>query len=276
MKRMMWRDGWLAVVCAALVVAGGCGDRREGGGEDTQAAAPRTTEDPGVKALREQATALWTALSQEDWKARYALEEPAVREQISEEDYVKWCVEKEPFKYVSFHFFGVEAEGDMGWVDIERALSVRKVGTPPTSMRVWQKWRRVDGQWYPVPTKEVDYYPSAPSLRDRQGEMELAKRFQAAWEQRKSGNCTDLYNFLDPRDLAGRSVEDFCKLVTEKQFLDYSVNWIEVVGDRGRIVGAFKTKVNDPNLSKIPVTLDPMSEYWVRHDNQWYIDVLPD
>jgi hypothetical protein len=270
---MTWCRSWLAGCIAAVVLSGGCGEPRSSGDTDTQAAAPRA-ESRDVQDLRERATALWTALASEDWKTRYALEEPRVQKEVPEEEYIRWCVEKEPFTYVSFHFFGVETEGDMGWVDVERALSVRKVGTAPTSMRVWQKWRRVDGAWYPVPTKEVDYYPSAPSLRDLEAEQALARRFQEAWEQRKSGNCTDLYAFLDPRDLAGRSVEDFCKLVSEKQYLDYTVNWIEVIGNKGRIVGAYKSKINDPNLAKMPAALDPMNEHWVLHEDRWYIDVV--
>lgn len=262
----------LSLGLAVLAAAGtGCtGNRAPRGGPNQARAASARAESE----LRARAEGLWTALVNADWTSRYTYEESGVREGVKLEDYVKWHEEKEPFKYVSFEIYGVEVDGDAGWVDMRRTLAVRKGNFGGSEMRVWDKWRHTDGAWCQVPKTEMDFYPAAPSVRDAEGEKALKKRFLEAWELRKSGNCDDLFAMLDPRDIVGRPQDEFCKLIFEHSYLQYEIAWVEVIGTSGKVRAAYKVKVNDANSQDMPARVDVHTEKWVFHDGQWWVDVV--
>lgn len=272
-RRCLCGLGFAAAAMLVMAALGCHGNRAEPGAPPQAKAA--ATAAAARSQLAARAEEYWTSQVAEDWVTRYNYAEPKVREDYTLDAYVEWCKTKEPFKFSSYQIFGVEADGDMGWIDLHRAISVRKANTIPNPMRVWEKWRRTDGQWYPVPKNEIDFCPAAPSTRDSKAEDALLDRFDEAWQHKHSGNCDDLFAMLDPRDVLGRPKDEFCKIIFEHRFLERQVLWVEAIGDGGRVRAAYKVKVNDPHLENMPARIDVRTEQWVRYDGRWWVDVVP-
>jgi hypothetical protein len=162
----------------------------------------------------------------------------------------------------------------MGWVEVDYNTLIRRFETlPPRDAKLWQKWRYVDGQWHPVPLRDLVSYPEPPVRRNAREEAALRARFMQSWAARKAGDHKELYQFIDPLDQPRMPEEPYVDMQELLEYRTCQVNWVEVVGDLGRIHVTYTRKVTDPSLSKLPVETVSEIEDWVKMDGQWYRDL---
>ena len=259
------RLGILACL-GAVIFAPGCVSGRGGAG-----ASGGASEWPDATVLRQRAEQLWTARIQEDWEAAFLFEEPARRKTIDRAAYVKWHEEKEPFKTHAYRLGRVEAERNLGWVEVECRTSLRKFGNaPPRDVRRWEKWRVTEGAWYPIPRQDADLYPEPPALRDPEEAERLLVRFEAAWAARQRGDWQALHGFVDPQERDQITLGLLTEYESLFRHLSREVRWIEAVGPNGRVRVQYERKRNDPSLTKMPPETQEITERWVKRDGEWY------
>jgi len=225
-------------------------------------------------ALRTRAQALWDAKVAEDWRAVFDLQDPHSRAAWNEDDFVAWSQKNDPFKIQSFQFGDVQADGNMGWIEVKYNTLIRRFESlPPRDASLWQKWRRVDGTWYPVPLRELVSYPEPPSRRDAVEEGRLRARFMEAWRVRKAGDYHALYQFCDPYDHPKMPEQAYVDMQELLKYLSCDVKWVEVVGKLGRVQVVYRRKVTDPSMTKLPVETIVQTEDWIKVDGEWYQDL---
>lgn len=230
---------------------------------------------PDAEQLRARAERLWTARVKEDWSTLYTLQEPRRRAAITEDDFVAWCQDNEPFRYQRFQLGRVETDGGLGWVEVQCAATVRKFpSVPARSVTRWEKWRVVEEQWYPVPLAQLDNYPGPPAVRNRAEEQRLREVFEQAWQARQEHDWERLYALTDPRDHEQVSAEDFIAGESLFERLSCALDWVEVIGDRGRVRALYEIRMNDPHMSKMAPAEMYLIEPWVKLNGQWYRDLL--
>ena len=83
-----------------------------------------------------------------------------------------------------------------------------------------------------------------------------------------------LYGLTDPRDHQDITEEALAKDEALFEHLSRNVQWIEVVGDRGRVRALYDVKSNDESLTKMPIQSTELTEPWVKYDGQWYRDLI--
>lgn len=225
-------------------------------------------------ALRERAVALWEAKVAEDWSAVFYLQDPQSRAKWDKDEFVAWSMENDPFKIQSFDLGDVQADGDMGWVDVQYNTLIRRFETlPPRDASLWQKWRRVAGMWHPVPLRELVSYPEPPSRRNAIEEGQLRTRFMQAWRARKAGDYHALYQFCDPYDHPKMPEEAYVDMQELLEYRTCDVRWVEVVGALGRVQVVYTRKVTDPSMTKLPVETVVQTEDWIKVNGEWYQDL---
>lgn len=235
---------------------------------------PAPPPPPNAEQLRARAAQFWTAQAAEDWVSMYQFEEPARRAQSTEASFVTSHETSEPFRITSFNMTGVQTEGAFGWVDLDYRCKVRKFAdAEPRDVHRLQKWRITENEWYPMPTAELDSAPECPAMRDAAGEIQLRQRFNEARELRLAAAWDRLYEFLDPRAREELSAAEFADVQTQAQVLACELEWVEVVGERGRVRAVYQVKFADPSLTKLPAMTVPKNDRWVRYEDQWYIDI---
>ncbi|MBW7905145.1 MAG: hypothetical protein LC135_06110 [Phycisphaerae bacterium] len=255
--------GWLAVV--GLLAAWGCE-----GSQPRRAPAARTDAERTAR-LVERARILWQARQDEDWSRTFDFRDPRVAKAEDREKYIEWCRENEPIAILAHRVLGGQVEGHFGWVQVESTKRVRRYpAAAAQQVRQWERWRWVGEDWYPVPAEELSLYPDAPAARDREGEQRLKERFEEAWQCRLKRDYEKLYALTDPED--HEEVKFDMLVADESQFehLSKDVEFIEVIGDRGRILVAYTVKLTDPSVSKQPPQEILINERWIRRDGQWY------
>lgn len=230
---------------------------------------------PDTALLRQRAQQLWTARVEENWKTAHSLQDPRRRESTAEADFVDWHEKSEPFKYHEFEVGRVQSHNDLGWVEVDCRTSARRYpGAPPRRVKRWEKWRVVDGEWYPVPRRELERYPEAPARRDAAEEERLLARFEEAWQARCEHAWDRLYELTDPRDHEDISAQDFAAGESLFEHLSCELKWVEVIGDCGRVRALYEIRMTDPNLNKMSPEAIPLTERWVKLDGDWYRDLL--
>ncbi len=253
----------LALICVSL---NGCEQ-----GSDPQAA---RVEPPPPESLHDRAEQLWQARQEEDWSTVYRFQLFPEGEEVAEADFAQWSENEEPFRYPSFRLGESVSDGEFGWVEVTCQTAMRRFpDLPPREVSRWEKWRRVDGVWFPVPADQLESYPTAPAERDLPEEARLRQRFEESWAVRLAQDWQALYEMCDPADLPddpeARSVPKYLPL----QFLEYELLWLEVIGDHGSIRLIMTHRIDDPSLSKLPPQRLVMTEQWVKRDGQWYLDL---
>lgn len=238
--------------------------------------APRSNQnvDPN-ESLRARAEALWNAKVAEDWGRVFEFEDPNARQEWNKDEFVAWSKENEPFKIQSFELGKVQADGEMGWVEVNYNTLIRRFESlPARDAKLWQKWRNVDGTWHPVPLRELVSYPEPPMRRNAREEARLRARFMQSWEARKAGDHHALYQFIDPLDQPRMPEEAFVDMHQLLEYRTCKVNWVEAVGDLGRVHVTYTRKVTDPSLSKLPVETVSEIEEWIKTNGEWYRDLV--
>lgn len=227
-----------------------------------------------VTVLRQRADRLWSAKEAQDWATVFQFQDPAEHDQSAKDEFIRWCVEEEPFRILSYEIDDVDVDGNLGWVDVRYRTSLNKFpDIPARDAETWQKWRRIDGMWYPVPTRELASCPEAPSKRDASAEARLRTRFLESWTARQGRDWPRLYALTDPADREDVPEDEYAQVEGLFEYLAHEVDWVEVVGQRGRIRVSYEHKVTDTSLSKLPAMTATMIETWIQRDNEWYRDL---
>ncbi|MCB9850764.1 MAG: hypothetical protein H6817_08670 [Phycisphaerales bacterium] len=254
------------LTCVALLVPSGCGKRSkiEQDKQETASGAD----------LNERAGELWKARAAEDCATMFLFEPTRGDEGVTEEEYINYCKNEEPFRVHDYEILDTVTEGDLGWVELNVSTSMRKFpSAAPVESHRWEKWHHINGEWMPVGSKDLTAYPDAPALRDRDAEAELRKRFDASWQARLDRDWPTLYDFIDPRDRDQVDSGVFADTHALFEYLSCDVHWVEVKGNAGVVYVTVHHKLNDPSLTKLPPRDATVREEWVRHDNEWYLDV---
>ena len=260
---------WALLSVLALGAAAGCLPHTKQPGHTSDQSANRSE----AKVVRARAQAWWEAKRDEDWQRAFEYVHPAQRADATVEQYIAWCEKEEPFRVHSFSLGQVLVDGDYAWVEVDSNKSIRKFPKfPPREGVHWERWRRVDGAWYPLPAAMLETCPTSPALRNADEEARLAKRFEAAWIARKDRDWKTLYDLGDPNDREAIPYDQFERAYELLTYLDSEVHWVEVVGQRGTVRVTYRHKLNDPNLTKLPVDTTTMNEDWILVDGEWYVD----
>jgi len=229
---------------------------------------------PQPQTLTERAGTLWRARVEEDCATAFLFESTRGSEGVTQESFCEYFRNEDPFRVHSATVGEVLSEKDWGWVQLEVTTSMRRfpTATPVTTQR-WERWRRVDGEWMPVPAKELDEYPDSPALRDAAGEADLRARFDASWQARVNKDWPALFELVDPRDREGIDPTVFAETHSLFEYLDCNVHWVEVKDSAGVVRVTVHHKLNDPSLTKLPARDATVREEWVKYEGEWYLDV---
>lgn len=268
MARRCW--GLWIVVATALLVSGCATD---GGAKVRTGGKPRA-KAADINALRSRATELWTARKDENWQFAFGFEDPSERKDWELVKYEEWQKTNFPFKVLSFQLGGVDADGDMGWVEVTYNSLVRRFpDVPPRDATMWQRWHRVDGTWYPVHPRDLDKYPEPPTRRDAAQEARLRARFLESFECRKTRNWKHMWELFDPRDRTDSQPDDVAELEAINEYRSCDVKWVEAINNQGRVRVVYERKVADPNLSRLKPMFNEEMEKWVLFEGEWYRDL---
>jgi hypothetical protein len=270
MRPVIW-----AIAASALSLSAGCARAPQGPiGTTEQAVLEAPPETTPVDALRRRAERLWQARLDQDWSAMFAFQDPQAVEGVSEEEYVAWAEENEPFLIEDYRLGDVITNGEMGWVEVYSRTGMRRFpAVPPRDVHRWEKWRIRDDRWFPVPPKELQYYPASPAERDTAEEPRLLARFEESWEARRQRDWDRLLELTDPAVRGEIPPEEFAESQELIEYLDCDVRWVEVLGDHGSVLVAIRHKLNDPSMSKLPPRTVVVTERWVKVDGEWYRDL---
>ena len=232
------------------------------------------TDRPTEEGLRPRAVELWTARLKEDWATVFRFEEPARRKSMVEADFIAFCQQKEPFRIEAFELGRVQVQPPLGWVEVQCDSSIRQFpNIPARHAQRWEKWRITDQRWYPVPAGERDQYPEPPAHRDQAEETRLRARFDAAWEARRARDWQRLHEFVDPHDRAEVTLAALTEDESRTECLSCVVQWVEVIGDRGRVQAVYTVKSTDPSMTKMLPETPTVTELWIKYENEWYRDL---
>jgi len=224
--------------------------------------------------LRSRALAYWEARRRQDWSTLYDYQDSETRSKVSLDQFATWSQSNEPLEVESYSLQSVETDGDLGWAHLRyTARPARFPNIEPRENDHWQKWRWVDNEWFPVPARELDAYPSAPSLRDAAAEKKLRKRFEESWALRLNRDWHALYELGDPDDRSRVPELQFVSAEELIEYLDHTVDWVEVIGDRGRVRVGYLHRLADPSLTKLAPTTAYVIEPWIFRGGVWYRDL---
>lgn len=225
--------------------------------------------------LRRRAERFWTAKQNDDWSIVFSFLSPTERNDATLAEYVAWAEKNEPFLISDFKLKRVQTDGDDGWVEMTYEATLRRFATlSPKETTRWQSWHRSEGTWYPVPARERESCAEPPAKRNRAEEITLLTRFRESWQMRYDRDWSGLYTLTDPRD--HEEVEEHHLAEAEERivYVDYEVDWVEVIKNRGRVRVLYRHKLADPNLSKLAVRGMYVTEDWIMLDNTWYRDLI--
>ncbi|MGD2109600.1 MAG: hypothetical protein PVI86_09430 [Phycisphaerae bacterium] len=267
-ERRFWlRHAGVVVVLLSLLPLTSCVAPRKAPAKKQQAhQAPAT--------LRARAQTLWEARVNEDWETAFLFEDPRMREGVEPAEFVEWAKNNEPFIIHAFELGDDITDGDFGWVEVDCRTSIRRFpGAQHRDVHRWEKWRRVDGAWYPVPRGLLDNYPLSPAVRDAAQEARLHARFQEAWSAREQEDWAKLYALTDPEDRREVPEDGFAETHSLVEFLSSEVLWVQAVGGEGTLRVGYRYRTTDPNLSKLPPQLKYLNEKWIKRHGEWYLDI---
>lgn len=246
----------------------------------TRPSPPPTTAPTGplnADTLRKRVEHLWDARVGDDCRTLFGYEDPPIQAATDVDRFCEWYRKEDPLKIHSYTLKEVLHEGEFGWAQINYRSSVRRLpNIPPRDAQMWQKWRAMDGAWFPVPGSDLAEYPESPARRDATAEKKLRARFDEAVEHRKSQNWPKLYETCDPADRATLPLEKFAETEALVTCLTADVKWVEVIGAIGKVRVAYMTRLNDPHQTKLEPQLMEITERWILHEGEWYRDLKRD
>ncbi len=56
-------------------------------------------------------------------------------------------------------------------------------------------------------------------------------------------------------------------------YLSHRLDWIEVIGNQGRIRVTYHHKLTDKSMEKLPARDATFIEAWVKSEDEWYLDL---
>jgi hypothetical protein len=231
-------------------------------------------ETAPADALRQRAERLWQARQDRDWAAIFLFQDPQAVEGVTEEEYITWAEENEPFLIEDSRLGDVITEEEMGWVEVFARTSMRRFpAVPPRDVHRWEKWRVLEDGWFPVPPRELEHYPAAPAERDAAEEQRLLARFEASWEARRQGDWDRLFELSDPTIRDDIPREEYAQAQQMIEYLSCNVRWVEARGEHGSVRVEILHKLNDPSMTKLPPRTIAVTERWLKVDGEWYRDL---
>lgn len=230
---------------------------------------------PDVDQLRATAARLWDARVAEDWVTAFEYLPAEQRSSADAQEYAAWAAANEPLVVEAYELGLVETDGPLGWVEVRYTAGVRKFpDVPARDAARWENWYAVDGRWLLVPPTRQKDFPAPPAQRDLAAEKVLRARVEEWVQTRIYEDGARLWTFIDPEDRARYDEDEFLKREIErKRTLAGELQWVEVVGDRGRVQVAYQSKPIDPSMTKIAPQWSREFEPWVRVDGEWYFDL---
>lgn len=261
----------LGLTLAGLGLLAGC----EGPGRrDDASTQPTPVSRSTPEALRARAQELLDARIAKDWKTVFKYEPADTREKSTAEDFAEWSQENEPFDYTEGEILAIENDSKLGWVQVRAKIGMRKYpGVPPHEVTRWEKWHVVDGAWYPVNRGTTENYPAPPSSRDAAEEARLRARIETAGALRTAGRWEEFYDLLAPQTKARTTPARFADAMTNLNYLEMQLDWVEVIGTNGRALVFYKMKLNDPAMQKLEPKWMAEVESWEKIDGEWYLNL---
>ncbi len=225
------------------------------------------------QSLTERAQTFWDARVKGDWGAVYSFLSAEEKARFSKEEFVNYRKEQGPFRFHSAKIEDVAQTDDLGWVKVEYSIqSAVFADLPAENVQKWDIWQKRDGQWYPILKKA--YRKSVPQLppkmRSAQEEASLAQRANELWKAKEKEDWVLIYRYLEPSFRENVPSEEFQKSKALSSYLSHSLEWVEVIGDQGRVKVTYTHKLNDPTLTKSEPEADEMIEEWIRVDGEWF------
>jgi hypothetical protein len=229
---------------------------------------------PQEQVLRERAEEAWKARLERDCKTTARFMDP--KEYIIEtpEKLVQIC-EEDPFRYEKYRIGKVETDGNFGWIWVDYAVRAAEyVKEPAQEMSIVEKWRLVDGLWYPIASRIEETCPEPRSKRDAAEEQRLRARFDQTWPLRLARDWKALYQLTDPKDRDRVPETQFVESESLIEYFEHEVDWVQVIGDRGELRVTYTNKLADPSMTKMNRRKINISEKWIKRDGEWYRDLL--
>jgi hypothetical protein len=227
--------------------------------------------------LKKRAGLFWQTRASANWAAHYQFLTPEEKTAISKRQFVDLSAKRELLRYISVHTGAVAVDGELGWVEVTyEARPKRYPEVRPIRLTFWDHWQQqTDGQWYPVPKKQRQYLPQLPPhLRSSKEEPILAQRVKEFYQAQEQQDLASLYQYLDPRYQEKVPLAEFTKKPSQKAYLSYRLDWVEVVGEKGRAKVVYTYKPTDPSLSKLDPQEEAVIENWLKINGHWYHRVI--
>lgn len=223
-----------------------------------------------------------TVLANKIWKARVDRDCTTVAQHLDPTEYVSETpkerleiCEKDPFRYEKFRIGKVEVEGQFGWVHVQYDSKFAPYQAEPAQeVQTVEKWRHLNGQWYPVAARIYETCPESPSSRNAAEEKRLRERFEATWKHRLARDWKSLYELADPKDRESVPESNYAESESLIEYYEHVLEWVQVIGDKGEIRVTYANKLADPNMSKLKPRKINLSEHWILRNGEWYRDLL--
>jgi len=224
------------------------------------------------EALKNRAQAYCDAQVKQDWKVLYRYLPPSARDQVSEDQFTELSKQKMGIRYLSFELEKAETAGDIGWVKlVQTAMPEGFKSVEPMKTERWEPWKKIEGEWYPIPAKEREAAPSRPpSERSATEEATLTKRADEFWGAMEKNEWGIIYTYLEPDFRKTTSLGAWLGKKPFYIYVGHSVEWAEVTGDRGKVMVVYLVRPSDPYQSKMEPLDQTIVENWVRIEGVWY------
>ncbi len=232
---------------------------------------PSNTGDR-ADALAAAADRLWQARIADDFASMYEFQRADFQEANTMDAYIEWSEANEPFKWESFEIGEVYAQGQIGWVEVQQSVAMRRMpSVPPRDTRVWEPWMHIEDRWLPVNSPTAGNLPQTPAIRDIDAETELAERFEKSWQYRHDREWAKLFDMMSSESKSTTTAQQFADAQDLLIFVQCRVEWVEVIDDAGRIGAFVQFKYNDPSLQKMQPKTTLVIERWIRENGEWVL-----
>ncbi|MBW1982654.1 MAG: hypothetical protein JRJ12_15695 [Deltaproteobacteria bacterium] len=228
-----------------------------------------------VARLRARADLYWKAQVKRDWGSVYDLLSPVEKAGLSKKRFVKFKEKERAIRYLSYRLADVETSERYGWTRIiYKAQPADLPDYPPRTIKIWQIWEKIEGNWYPVPPSRREDFPQLPpKMRQPKEERALLKRVDAFWRAKEEQDWQSVYEYLDPDFKSAVPAAEFLQKKAMFLYLDHHIEWVEVVDNRGRAKVLYTYRLNDPTIRKARPVEENMVESWIKVNGHWYRQV---
>lgn len=228
---------------------------------------------PGKSGFEQRVKSFWEYQFKDDWGALYDYLSPSVKAQLTKEKFIKAKTESAPLQYISYNLGNMETSADLGWAEVSFTAKVKLTpDKPDKQLKIWQLWRKDDdGKWNIMAPEEAatqPYFP--PSIRAKLDVADLARRVDEFWRAQETQKIETVYELCEPHFKQRMPFEEFVGKKSVYLYLSHSIEWVEAMGNSGRVKIKSTQQHSDPHLSKMPPKEHSSVEHWVRVDGAWY------